>query len=262
MAPCVCVGGGGGCSVAQTTTDQYLAAFGYTSPVWPLADAQYQQCASDNVPAGQGNVAAWKFLCVACLKSRSLLYCVTTPGDSYQGSSNASLALGSQIGSSAISGGAAIAGVLGAASSTLLAGVTFGAGAILTAIVDIYQHHAQAEARQAQMLSALCPAATQAIQQIDAAVASGQVTPSAAIAALQQIYTQFSAQTAPYTKSCNAFCGYRAILKAMVACSTWLYQVTAPAAAGQSASNPAAAKKSTPVLIGAAVIAAHLIGVF
>lgn len=222
----LCIGGG---SVPNGTADQYLAAFGYSAP-YPLSDTTYRQVASDNHPPktsrGPGGQDNWTELAVACMKARAVLFCNSTPGDItglQQGSSE--LQTLGQIGSIAgpgISIGSGIANLAGFG-GTLLSGVTLGASAALTAILDVFEAHAQAEQVQEHVLASLCPQATSAIRQIDRAVINGQAAISDAIGALAQLNSTFYAAITRYYNDCNAFCWYRYIVQCISASSQYLY---------------------------------------
>jgi hypothetical protein len=258
--PCVCVGGGGGCSVANTTVEEYLAAFGYTyDPNDPLADT-YQSIMSAIVTKDNpsGNVPAWKTLCEACLRARSLLYCSNTPGDcgtTHQATNQAALSnlqtLGvvGQLSGEGIQIGSTIANLAGAGGA-LLSGVTFGASALLQGILTIFQNHAKAEQTQATALCQLAPQVTAAIISTDAAIYAGSDSQNSGITNIQEIATQFRAAVAKLTHGEDAFAGYAAICDALAMETSYLYmiafssqEVTAPPniATAVSAATPAAA---------------------
>lgn len=258
---CVCIGGGGGCSVSSTTTEQYLSAFGYAyDPNNPQLPA-IEQVLSASVPSGQGNVTAWKALARACLIARTLLYCKSTPGDcntTPTGTKNAlaGLQTAGQVSSLGISTGSSIATILGVGSTAAIGAATLGAGLALTVVLDVLEHHAAAEQTQATVLCNLCPQFSAGIQAVDAAVFSGQITAQQGEAYLQQLAQQFKSAVAPYTKTCNAFCGYGAIMSAMATYSSQLYQTgirsALPGVTGLRALSaaPAPIYTASPVLVG------------
>jgi hypothetical protein len=250
--PCVCVGGGGGCSVANTTVEEYLAAFGYTyNPSDPLADTyQTIMAAIVTKDSPSGNVAAWKALCEACLRARGLLYCSNTPGDcgtTHQATNQAALSnlqtLGvtGQIAGTGIKIGSEVASLAGAGGA-LLSGVTFGASALLQGILAIFQNHAAAEQKQATALCQLCPQVTAAIIATDAAIYAGSDSQSAGIANVQTVAAQFRAAVAPLTHGEDAFAGYAAICDALAMQSSYLYMI---AFSGQSTPVQAAEPVAT-----------------
>jgi hypothetical protein len=270
-SPCVCVGGGGGCSVATTTVQEYLAAFGYTyNPSDPLSDT-YQSIMAAVVTKDNpsGNVAAWKALCEACLRARGLLYCSNTPGDcgtTRQSVNQAALTnlqtLGvtGTIAGQGIKIGSEIASLAGAG-GTLLSGVTFGASALLSGILTILQKHAQAEQNQATVLCQLCPQVTAAIIATDAAIYAGSDSQSAGIANVQEIAAQFRTAVTPFTHGADAFAGYAAICDALAMESSYLYMI---AFSGQqtptSEAEPVATATQTPasaVVVGSTAIASQ-----
>lgn len=248
---CVCVGGGGGCSVASTTVQQYLTAFGYVyNPSDPLASAYPVIIAKHNPSPGTTNGKAWAQLAEACLRARNLLYCKSVPFDCGGASGNplGSFQLAGQLGSTGISAGNLAATAAGFAGTTLSA-VTFGAGAALTGIIDYFEAHAAAEARQANALCGLCPQFSQAMQQIDALVKNGSISQSQGIQAMQTLALQFKGQDAALTKACNAFCGYNAIVDCMADESSYLYAIDAPPPAVPSLGAPSEGE-ALPVVSG------------
>lgn len=232
---CVCVGGGGGCSVASTTVEQYLSAFGYVyNSSDPLADT-YQSIMSAvlTMDGSPSNVNAWKALCEACLRARGLLYCSNNPGDcgtTRQATNQAalsnlkSLGITGQIAGQGISIGSEIASLAGQAGG-ILSAATFGASALLTGILTILQNHAKAEANQANVLCELCPQVTAAIISTDAAIYAGSDSQQAGIANVQEIAAQFRATVAPLTHGQDAFAGYSAICDALAMQTSYLYMI-------------------------------------
>ena len=263
MAPCVCIGGGGGCNPysSGTSTQEFLSAFGYTyNPNDPL-DLQYNDIATQYQPPALFNTkfsAGFLNHAKACMRSRSLLFCKATPGDcggtqSVVGKlpSLSSTQVAGQIAGLGIQGGSTIASVLGAGGA-LLSGVTLGATAALSVILQVFQAHAAAVTAQANSLCTLCPQATTAMQQIDAAVKAGSATPAQGIAAIQTIAKQFKQAILALTKSCNAFCAYDAIMQMQAAISPYIYGVNMQAPAGQSFS-PYPTIYHPPVIISGTV---------
>jgi hypothetical protein len=233
--PCVCVGGGGGCSVANTTVEEYLAAFGYAyDSDDPLSDT-YQSIMSAIVTKDNpsGNVPAWKALCEACLRARSLLYCSNTPGDcgtTHQATNQAALTnlqtlgVAGQLSGQGIQIGSTIANLAGAGGA-LLSGVTFGASALLQGILTIFENHAKAEQQQASVLCQLCPQVTAAIIATDAAIYAGSDSQNSGITNVQEIAVQFRAAVAKFTHGADAFAGYAAICDALAMETSYLYMI-------------------------------------
>jgi len=158
--------------------------------------------------------------------------------------------------------------VISAATGAILGAATLGIGALVSVVGMIFAHHAAAVARDMSFLCSAVPGATNAFQVINQAVKSGQTTPAAAIAALDEVYSQFmtaggaSGSTSgpgnipdsgvainkhPY---CNAGCEMSIILKGMVLYWQSQYQAMA---AKQAAAAPAAAPASTPTPAGTLV---------
>jgi hypothetical protein len=227
--PCVCVNGGGGCSVANTTVQEYLTGFGV--PYIPNDPLPYQPVLAKFKPAGIGSFATfYQNLGEACLRARALLFCNTRPGDcgAIQGSGGIS---GEQIagvvGGTGISVASALTAPLAAAAGlSAVAGVaTAGAGLVLTAVLQIFQNHAAAEAQQSNVLCQLIPQFNQLVQKVDQAVFTGQATPEQAIITLQQAAQQFANADSHLTKSCNAFCAFNAIAAAFSEISKYIYGI-------------------------------------
>jgi hypothetical protein len=226
MTTNVCVGGGSNSSFSSNPQD-YVTQFGYvwssTDPyavVYPLILAQLR-------PKSQKAGGPWDALCEACMRTRAILFCNTKPGDcqtSVLGTS--SLSLVSSTSKLALSGaqlGESIAGV----ASSALGVATLGIGIILSGVLQIFQAHAAAEARQSSALCGIAGPATNAIQATDAAVASGQASPAQGYATMQQIYTAMVGSLASIYKSGNAADGYDEIMECQVALAGYRYGIVA-----------------------------------
>ena len=225
---CVCVAGGGGCSVANTTVGEYLSAFGI--PYNQNDPLPYKAALSVTKPAGLGSFSNFYFaLGEACLRARALLFCNARPGDcgapQQQGVNSLQLAgaiggTGINVSSALTSGMAAAAGL-----SSVAAAATAGAGLILTVVLAHFQEHAAAEAEQSDVLCKLTPQFNASVANVDAAVFSGQADAGQAINTLQQLAGQFASADSHLVKSCNAFCVYNAIALAFAEISKYLYGV-------------------------------------
>lgn len=215
---------GGGCVPTSTDPSAWVSAFGYTyNPSDPLASVYGDLIA--NAPNGLTAQLAWKALAEACMRTRAMLFCNQTPGDSgstYSSSNNSNLlGVSVQLGQS----GAALGeGVAGVAATSALGAATAGVGIVFSALLSAIQAHAQAEARQANALSSLGPYVTECIRKADIAVAQG-AAPEDAISFLQQSFMAVKNSWAPLLKSCNAFCWYNAILDLIVQVSAQYYQL-------------------------------------
>ena len=274
-APCVCVGGGGGCSIASTTVEQYLTAFGYVyNDSDPLSDT-YQSIMGAVVTKDgvTGNIAAWKALCEACLRARGLLYCSNNPGDcgtTRQATNQAaltnlkSLGIAGQIAGQGISIGSQIASLAGQAGG-ILSAATFGASALLTGILTILQNHAKAEANQANVLCELCPQVTAAIISTDAAIYAGSDSQQAGIANVQEVASQFRETVAPLTHGQDAFAGYAAICDALAMQTSYLYMIAfsgqqTPTNAAQPVASATQNNASAAVTTSSGLSAANIPG--
>lgn len=224
---CVCVNGGGGCSVRNTTVQEYLTGFGVAYN--PSDQLPYAVVLAAHTPAGIGEfLNFYKALGEACLRSRGLLFCNKTPGDCgslSRASGINPIVISSQLGGTGISEGSQLLSALGVA-SPVIGVATAGAGLALTAVLQIFQAHAQAEQQQTTALCQTVPQFNQLVAQVDAAVRSGQASPEQGISTLQQAALSFKNTVQRFTKPCNAFCAYGAICDAMVDISQYYYGVS------------------------------------
>lgn len=102
--------------------------------------------------------------------------------------------------------------------------VVMAIGAIMEAFGAIFAHHAAAVKKEQSTLCAAVPAANQALQVIDEAVAGGQATPQQAIAALQNMPGEFQSQVSGIYNDCNAACVMTEELKAICLVRASQYQ--------------------------------------
>jgi hypothetical protein len=142
--------------------------------------------------------------------------------------------------------------VISAVTGAILGAATLGIGALISVIGMIFAHHAAAKARDASFACSAWPAVNNAFAVINQAVHSGQTTPAAAIAALDEVYSQFMAaggasgsasgpgnipsggtaiNNHPY---CNSNCVTSVILKAMVLYWQSQYNAMASSAAAST----------------------------
>jgi hypothetical protein len=121
----------------------------------------------------------------------------------------------------ATAGGLALkfAGVAGPAAPAVMA-----VGALLEVFGAIFAHHAAAVQKEQSTLCAAVPAANQALQVIDEAVASGAATPQQAISALQAMPGQFQSEVGAIYQDCNAACVMTDELKAICLVKASQYQ--------------------------------------
>jgi hypothetical protein len=97
-------------------------------------------------------------------------------------------------------------------------------GGILEVFGAIFAHHAAAVKKEQGTLCAAVPAANQALQVIDEAVASGATTPQQAISALQSLPGQFQSEVSGIYNDCNAACVMTKELQAICAVKVSQYQ--------------------------------------
>lgn len=119
------------------------------------------------------------------------------------------------------------------------------AAPILGIFSSIFNHHAQAVAREQAIVCSSVPSAAQALQVIEQAVQNGTIDPATGIASLQQVVSEFQSTVAPIikmnTSQCNASCVWTKELQAIVAemSSRWQDQINAAAAAPGAPTNNA-----------------------
>jgi hypothetical protein len=100
------------------------------------------------------------------------------------------LTASSGVGSAAGAFGTGALAATGAVSTALTA-ATFGIGAVVAIFSIIHAHHAAAVAREKSLVCTLCPSANYALQLIDQAVTTGQMTPAVASASLDKLHSDF-----------------------------------------------------------------------
>lgn len=229
----ICVGGGQHAASSYATTPQaYVSGFGY---VWNPADpflSVYGLILAQYRPVGQAAGGAWDALAIACMQLRNLLFCNNTPDDCNAGPASlagglTTLKAASSFGLSGASAAIGIANAAGAGISSVAGAVIPGVGVLLSAVLAVYQNHVAAEAKQETQLCTECPAVTQIMQQIDAAVASGSASGEQGYSAMAQLSTQFTGVLSGIYKSGNAADGYERIFKCQVALSLYRYGISA-----------------------------------
>lgn len=147
---------------------------------------------------------------------------------------------GAAIKAAVTASGAAIAGkvavVLPPPADVIVAGVA----AALNVFGALFSHHAQAVAKEQQVVCAAVPAASDALIAIEQAVANGTVSPADGITMLQNLQQSFAGQVSSIIKNnstqCNAACMWVKQLGAIVAELSSQYQDLA----AQQAANPLA----------------------
>jgi hypothetical protein len=159
------------------------------------------------------------------------------------------------------------AGLITAGPATM--GITIAIAGITALFSTIFNHHAQAVAKEQRVLCASGPAANNYLQIIRQAVQSGAATPQQGIQALQSLLRDYTSTVAPIIKNdsshCNAACVELKELTAIVAYESSVYQdmATAAAAAPPATATPTAAPgsgsagagpTSTPVNSGSTLV--------
>jgi hypothetical protein len=166
--------------------------------------------------------------------------CTGAPASS--GAAKATQAGGIAAGSVVGVTGALVSGGLISASAVTAAIPIAGAivAPILLVLGTIFADHAKAVQLQTNVLCENVPAANAALQQIDAGLAAGTITPAQALAAYAQIQSSFTAamKSDPSYKTGDALWGYNQELQAVIAQRTADLQSESGAAAGATASSP------------------------
>lgn len=140
-----------------------------------------------------------------------------------------------------------------AGASSILGPIGAIAAPILGIFSSIFTHHAQAVAKEQQVVCSAVPSAGQALQVIEQAVQNGTIDPATGIASLQQVVSEFQTAVQPIIKmnssQCNAACVWTKELQAIVAemSSQWQDQINAATGSATPATGSTAAG-STPTL--------------
>lgn len=222
----VCIGGGE-TDVFSSSAQDYVTKFGYLwnpsdpfAVVYPLILNQYR-------PSGQKAGGPWDALAEGCMRTRAILFCNKTPGDCAVASSSApslgtltGVSVASKLGTTAAS---VVGGIAGVASVT--GPIAAGVGIAVSTILQVFQAHAAAEARQSTALCGISGPTTNAIQSVDAAIAQGQDTPASGAAAMSYIYSQMVAALGSIFKKGNAADGYERVMQCQVALAQYRYGI-------------------------------------
>jgi hypothetical protein len=169
------------------------------------------------------------------------------PGTTCKGASFAKPVLTSTIGGLALKFGA----YAGPAAPFVLI-----AGGIATLFGAIFGHHAQAVAKERQVICAAVPAAQDSLSAIDGAVQNGTITPEQAQQALDSLLSSFTATVKAITKNsssqCNAACTWIKQLTAIVALKKSQYADLATQQAANPVSSAAQSLGLPPLVLYAA----------
>jgi hypothetical protein len=124
---------------------------------------------------------------------------------------------------------------------------------VLLILGTIFADHAKAVQLQTNVLCENVPAANAALQQIDAGLAAGTITPAQALAAYAQIQSSFTAamKSDPSYKTGDALWGYNQELQAVIAQRTADLQSEYPSAAGAGIASSGLPSWAPLVAIGA-----------
>lgn len=163
-----------------------------------LCSAVAQRNVPPNAPPG------FIKLTTACLIARGMIYWKSVPGDCGSATrvdlENANLAQGT--------GNIAI-GIASMAGHSLP-----GLGEAVSAIAEIFAHHAQAVANEQATICRVLGVMNQVFGHYDRLVRSGQISPSTAYRGLQDYIGQVTGQLNSILKSCNSACVWIGVLSA------------------------------------------------
>lgn len=138
------------------------------------------------------------------------------------------------------------------AAGPIVGGIVLAGAAIAKVFGFIFSHHAAAVKKEQSILCAAVPAANDALQVIDQALASGQVTPQQAMGAVDNVVAGFQQAVSGIIKGsdpmssgeCNAACVWLSALRAVALVKKSQYQDMAAAKTAADSASPAAAVTS------------------
>jgi hypothetical protein len=169
--------------------------------------------------AGQGtgdtstDQTVWAAWCEACLRSRGLVNAEIALTGAPPCGQPPSVDVAQQVGLTA-AGGAA--------------GVIPGLGAAVGALEDIFTAHSVAVNLEDSVACSVCAEFNSEIGQIDAAVRTGEITPTQGVAYVSSLASQLIAVLQPHSKKGDGYTGYMCCLRAHVAFAPIFYAGTAP----------------------------------
>lgn len=148
-----------------------------------------------------------------------------------------------------------IAGTL-AVSVPVIGAIVGGIMAVIGLFSAILQHHAQAMAKEENILCAVVPSLNQALAAIQNAIADGTLTPQAASGTLDNVVSEFSSAVSSIIKNdnshCNAACVWLKCLQAYVIVAKSQYAQQIAQAAAQAASDAVANSSAVTSVTNAA----------
>lgn len=217
---------------SKWTVDQWLAAAaqcglaGRRNPLDPFTSL-YPEIATRNAPR---NVSPdFPTVVEASLIARGLIYFKNSPGDCGTPTpldlENASFAkAGGSVASSGLSLGLGLAGIGGAAAGAATAGLSVA----ITAVVEIFTHHAEAVANEQATICKVAGVTNQIIPHIDRLVATGAISPADGVGQMENFVEQLNAQLGTIEKTCNAACFYQGVMDAHADFVKTYYPALAP----------------------------------
>jgi hypothetical protein len=147
-----------------------------------------------------------------------------------------------------VSIGGSIAATLMPAAIPIIGPVVAGVEALIGLFSAILQHHAQAVAREENVLCHVVPALNSSLRAIQNAVADGTLTPQAASGTLDNVVSEFSSAVASIIKNdashCNAACVWLKCLQAYVIVAKSQYAQQIAQQAAQAATSQASASNA------------------
>lgn len=208
-----------------------------------LPDSIYDIVSTRN--NGTGNPGFVK-PCSASLRARGLIYYKKTPGDCGSGPGAAGIGSGQIVGlsgqaASGVIGGLGVAGVL---SGPATLGIGTAVSLAVAGISQIFSHHAQAVADEQGTICSVVNYFNPICKQIDAAVASGQISPDQGVVYMKQVCLQAINGLQTIYNKCNAACYYQSYLRAHADFVSSFYPYLSPIGPAAGAQAPASAPTS------------------
>lgn len=208
-----------------------------------MPDSIYDVVATRNNATGNPGFVA---PCSASLRARGLIYYKKTPGDCGSGARPAGFGSGQVVGlsgqaASGVIGGLGVAGVL---SGPATLGIGTAVSLAVAGISEIFSHHATAVADEQGTICAVVNYFNPIVKQIDAGVASGQISPDQGVTYMKQVALQAINGLQTIYKKCNAACYYICYLKAHADFVSTFYAYLSPIGPAAGAQAPASAPTS------------------
>jgi hypothetical protein len=215
-------------------------------------DAAIKAAVASAAPSGV-RLADFKTAAEAMVRAGGLCYFKTNPGDCGSPSALPGITSGQIAGlsgsaASGVVGGLGAAGIIGGAATL---GISAAISVAVAGIEGIFAHHAQAVANEQSTICSVMNYFNPAKHAVDAAVASGQITPDEGITYFIQVANQAKNGLQGIMKSCNAACWYVGFVQAFINYArTWYDFIAPPFIAAQAPGGPPATYGTPPGGVG------------